>query len=252
MFRLKTERMLRRLQRNATMTDRSQPKHAVIVCHPDEDSFTMSVAKTYCAAVAANGQTAVLRDLYRIGFDPVLKAAERDRGGGFVPAPDVAAELDLLRGADAFVLVYPIWFGTPPAMLKGYVERVLGAGFSFEALSHRLEKPLHPLLGGKQLLSFSSSGMKRQWLEEQGAWLSLQTIFDGYLARAFWMSTPEHVHFDSVHEGMEAAAMQAHFAAVEVEAARMCARLRPSIDEADLLVYGADRRSCGVAPFTAR
>jgi len=234
------------------MTDATPPRHAVIVCHPDETSFTMSVARTYCAVVTANGQSAVLRDLYRIGFDPVLKGAERKRGGDFVPAPDVAAELALLQGADAFVLIYPIWFGTPPAMLKGYVERVLGAGFSFDTMSHKLAQPLHPLLGGKQLLSFSSSGMKRQWLEEQGAWLSLQTIFDGYLARAFWMSTPEHVHFDAVHEGMEAAAAQAHFATVEREAARLCARLRPAIEEADVLAYGADRRSCGVAPFTER
>jgi NAD(P)H dehydrogenase (quinone) len=234
------------------MTDPTQPKHAVIVCHPDEASFTTSVAKTYCAAVAANGQTAVLRDLYRIGFDPVLKSAERNRSADCVPTSDVAAELDLLHGADAFVLIYPIWFGTPPAMLKGYVERVLGAGFSFEALSHRLENPLHPLLGGKQLLSFSSSGMKRRWLEEQGAWLSLQTIFDGYLARAFWMSTPEHIHFDAIHDGMSEAAAQAHFAEVENEAARMCARLRPATEEVDVLVYGADRRSCGIAPFAER
>jgi NAD(P)H dehydrogenase (quinone) len=201
------------------------PKHAVIVAHPDPDSFTLSVARTYCAAVEAAGQTAVLRDLYRIGFDPVLKDSERPGNAPFAPAPDVAAELESLAGSGAFVLVYPIWFGTPPAMLKGYIDRVLGAGFSPQALRNHLGRPAHPLLGGRQLLSFSSSGSTRQWLADQGAWVSLQTIFDGYLARAFWMDTPDHVHFDSIHEGLSEAEAAAHLETVEQRAAAMCRKL---------------------------
>jgi NAD(P)H dehydrogenase (quinone) len=201
------------------------PKHAVIVAHPDPDSFTLSVARTYCAAVEAAGQTAVLRDLYRIGFDPVLKISERPSDAPFAPAPDVAAELELIAGSGAFVLVYPIWFGTPPAMLKGYIDRVLGAGFSPRALHNHLGRPAHPLLGGRQLLSFSSSGSTRQWLADQGAWVSLQTIFDGYLARAFWMDTPDHVHFDSIHEGLSEAEAAAHLETVERRAGAMCRKL---------------------------
>lgn len=207
------------------MTDRIPPKHVVIVSHPDPESFTLSVARTYCDAVEARGQAAVLRDLYRMDFDPVLKASERPGEQAFTPAPDVAAELDLLAGAGAFVLVYPIWFGTPPAMIKGYIERVLGAGTSFATIADHLHQPRHPLLGGRELLSFSSSGTTKQWLSDQGAWLSLQTIFDGYLARAFWMSTPEHVHFESVHEGLDQETVRGHLAKVEAQAEDMCNRL---------------------------
>ena len=208
------------------------PKHSVIVAHPDADSFTLSVARRYCAVVEAKGQTSVLRDLYRMSFDPVLKASERPGDGPFVPAPDVAAELELLEGSGAFVLVYPIWFGTPPAMLKGYIERVLGAGLSPKALHGHLGRPPHPLLGGKQLLSFSSSGSTQQWLADQGAWVSLQTIFDGYLARAFWMDTPHHVHFESIHAGLRAEEVRAHLETVERRAAAMCATLARPVGEA--------------------
>lgn len=203
----------------------SVPKHAVIVSHPDPDSFTMSVARTYCDAVEARGQTALLRDLYRMNFDPVLKSRERPTDGPFTPAEDIVAELDLLAGSEAFVLVYPIWFGTPPAMLKGYVERVLGSGVSHERITRHLEQPPHPLLGGKQLLSFSSSGTSRRWLAEQGAWAALQTIFDGYIARAFWMSTPDHVHFESIHEDLDPDTTAAHLQAVVDQARAMCDRL---------------------------
>ena len=126
-------------------------KHSVIVAHPEAESFTMAVAQRYCAAVTAQGQEAVLRDLYRIGFDPVLKADERAPGAGFQPRPDVAVELDQLAGSAAFVLIYPIWFGTPPAIIKGYVERVLGAGMTPKSMTHHLGQAPHPLLGGKHL-----------------------------------------------------------------------------------------------------
>lgn len=197
-------------------------KHSVIVAHPEPSSFTMSVAKAYCDAVNAQGQLAILRDLYRMNFDPVLKATERPSTSQFQPAPDVAAELEQLDGTDLFILVYPVWFGAPPAMIKGYIERVFGAGFIEPAHGTHLLRPTHPLLGGKKLLSFSSSGSTKQWLEAQGAWTSLQTLFDGYLARTFWMDSPEHVHFDSIVEGIGEDVIGAHLVSVEAQAARMC------------------------------
>ena len=199
-----------------------QPKHSVIVAHPHADSFTMTVATAYCDAVTAQGQVAVLRDLYNIGFDPVLRAPERPSAAAFTPALDVKAELDALHGSDIFVLVYPIWFGSPPAMIKGYIERVFGSGFSEPVSGRHLLRPTHPLLGGKHLLSFSSSGSTKQWLEEQGAWASLQTLFGGYLARTFWMSSPEHVHFDSLVDGVGEDIITRNLGEVARKASRMC------------------------------
>ena len=129
------------------------PRHAVILCHPDPHSFNRGVADAYCAAVRKCGQDVVVRDFYAMGFDPVLKGHERPTGADFTPSPDVRRELDLLRPCDVFVLVYPIWFGTPPAMLKGYVERVLGAGVDPKSVRARAGTSF---LAGKRLLSFTS------------------------------------------------------------------------------------------------
>lgn len=210
------------------LSAQGSPKHAVIACHPEAESFTMSVARAYCDAVKARGQAAILRDLYRIDFDPILKASERLPASPFVPSPDVGEELAQIAGSSVFVFVYPLWFGTPPAMLKGYVERVLGAGFSREMMAGPLERPHHPLLGGRRLLSFSSSGASQDWLEDQRAWVSLQTIFDGYLARAFWMDTPEHVHFGGVVGGLGADAVADHLRTVEQKADKACRQLQPA------------------------
>ena len=167
----------------ATSAAKSPPRHAVILCHPDANSFNAAVARRYCDAVRETGQTAILRDLYRMGFDPVLQSDERPQTDDIVLAADVAAEIEEIRSADVFVLVYPIWFGTPPAMLKGYVERVLGAGFDHRSMR---EHHRHSFMADKHLLSLSSSGNSIQWLEGQGAWLSLRNVFDTYLATAFF------------------------------------------------------------------
>jgi len=201
------------------------PKHVVILCHPDVDSFNMAVARRYCDAVKKIGHRVVLRDLYRIGFDPVLKSRERPTSEDFQLAPDVAAEIDLISGADVFVLVYPIWFGTPPAMMKGYVERVLGAGFPWGAVRQRLP---HPMLADRRLLSFTSSGTSKQWLEEQGAWLSLRKLFDDYLMRAFSLASADHVHFASIVEGMAERVLNEHLQKVEEAARRVCSSCRQS------------------------
>jgi NAD(P)H dehydrogenase (quinone) len=194
-------------------------KHVVVLSHPDSDSFNMDVAQAYCETVRDLGHQAVLRDLYRMGFDPVLKASERPTAPDFALSPDVAAELEVIGGADIFVLIYPIWFGTPPAMMKGYVERVLGAGFSHKsARTHAFS----PLLGGKQLLSFTSSGSPKQWLTVQDALVSLQAVFDGYLARVFSMASPDHVHFDSIADDLDLHAVAEKIDQAKARARQMC------------------------------
>lgn len=204
------------------MSRRGKLKHSVIVCHPSKDSFTSAVADRYCVAVRGSGHDVVLRDLYRMGFDPVLKDTERPSERNSALSDDISCELELLAGSDIFVLVYPIWFGMPPAMLKGYVDRVFGAGFSHRALR---ERATHPLLSGKTLLSFTSSGNSEQWLDEQGAFESLINVFDTYLRRAFSMAGAHRVHFSNIVENTKKAYVDECLFEVERQARQVAAPL---------------------------
>lgn len=197
-------------------------KHAVILCHPDPQSFNAAVAQTYCEAVRARHRGTVVRDLYRLEFDPVLKASEQPSSQPFVPSEDVAAELTAIEDAAVIVLIYPIWFGTPPAMMKGYVERVLGAGFGHRLMCDPSEGSV---VAGKHLLSISTSGNSIQWLEGQGAWLSLRNVFDTYLTNAFSMASNEHLHLSGIVEDMGDKAVREELLRVTQTADATCARL---------------------------
>ena len=203
------------------MLEKSTSKHVVILCHPELDSFNAAVAAKYCAVVEECGQVAVLRDLYRMNFDPVLRANEQPGSPTFTESPHIANELAIIADAAVLVFVYPIWFGTPPAMLKGYVDRVLGSDFTFRAVRAR---DATSRLEGTHLLSLTSSGTSLVWLEEQGQWQSLIQVFDRYLERAFSMASTEHVHFSSIVEGMSE-----HFFLQNMEDVRQAARKLCSI-----------------------
>lgn len=210
------------MSRTPSSLDLAAPiNHLLVLANPAPDSFCHAIAERYAAEAGACHQSVVVRDLYAIGFDPLLKAGER-AGETYDYSPDVAAEHALIAAADILVLVYPIWFGLPPAILKGYVDRVLGAGYSFRDMkAQRGQAGLH----GKPLLSLSTSGTSLPWLHEQGQVLSLREIFDLYLYRGFGMSRSEHIMIDSVVPDMKDRYAAEQLERVGQVAQRTCAML---------------------------
>ncbi len=169
-------------------------KHAVIAAHPNPKSFTHSVARVYAAAAAAQGHEVIQRDLYGMGFDPCLKLEEVPSDSGYQTAPDAAAERALLADVDVFALVYPWWFNAPPAILKGYVERIFSTGFGYEPTFGGTQ----PLLSGRRLISFSSSGAPDHWVRETGALEALMTLFDRHLAGVCGLTLVDHIHVGGI------------------------------------------------------
>jgi len=169
--------------------------HLIVVGHPARDSFNHAVAAAYADSVRQCGQSPTIRDLYAIGFDPLLRATERPEDAGFHLSPDVEQELDLVRAASVITLVYPIWFGMPPAIITGYIDRVLGAGLSATAIRHN--KP-HEMLANKSFVLLTTSASTLPWLAERGQWEGMREAFDGYLEAIFSFAGVEHEHLDAI------------------------------------------------------
>lgn len=179
-------------------------RHVVILAHPDPASFNAAVARAYVAAAKALGHMAEPRDLYAQGFDPRLPAHELPWRDDFAPGADVVAERTALAAADVLVFVYPLWFNAPPAMLKGYAERVLGIGFGAAA-----EPGMRQPLRSKRLVTVSTSGAPDQWVDQTGALARLRAGFDDHLAAVTGLNVLEHLNLGGVTPGIRPDAAEA-------------------------------------------
>lgn len=169
-------------------------KHAVVLAHPKPASFCAAIARTCVEHLRATNHDVVLRDLYGLDFDPRLKAEELPTPHGPHPAADVIAERRILADVDSFIFVYPFWFNAPPAILKGYVDRVFSMGFGYAPGAGGTES----LLDGKTLLSFSTSGAPEDWVNTTGALKALMTVFDLHLSGVCGLRVIDHKHFGSI------------------------------------------------------
>ncbi len=109
----------------------SNKKVLIIVGHPDlENSFNGAIARTAAAALTAQGYEPVIRDLYAEKFDPVMTLAETKEKASDAPA-EMLAEMEQVKECAGMIFVHPNWWGTPPAILKGWLDRVLRNGFAY-------------------------------------------------------------------------------------------------------------------------
>lgn len=104
-------------------------KVVVVLGHPNQESFNHAIAETAVKALQSSGHEVVFHDLYAEKFDPVLTYEEflAEEVGD----PVVKAHCDQVAAADALVVVHPNWWGQPPAILKGWVDRVLRYGVAY-------------------------------------------------------------------------------------------------------------------------
>ncbi len=106
-------------------------KVLIILGHPSTDSFNHAIAETCCKRLKENGHTVMFHDLYREGFNPVIESGEIPR--------DVQLEDELVRkhcreliNSDGIIIVHPNWWGQPPAIVKGWIDRVIRPGIAYK------------------------------------------------------------------------------------------------------------------------
>jgi NAD(P)H dehydrogenase (quinone) len=143
----------------------------LLLCHPQAGSFNHAVAGRARDTLAAAGHEVLFHDLYLEGFDPVMPWPEYRRGVSF--DAQVVRHTEELGSCGGLVFVHPEWWGQPPALLKGWVDRVLRPGVAYELTGEEFsDLPPAPLLGDKSALVLATrdagarSGLlERVWLE---------------------------------------------------------------------------------------
>lgn len=134
----------------------------VVVAHPCDDSFTHAAAARAVAGLRTAGHAVDVVDLYAIGFRVAMSPAERRAYHGDEPLIDEQARehARLVGRADCLVFVYPTWWSGQPAMLKGWLERVMvpGVAFVFDEHTGKVRPGLRHV---RRLVGISSYGSRR-------------------------------------------------------------------------------------------
>ena len=133
-----------------------------LFCHPLRESFHGALLGEALAGLKAAGHDVDLLDLYQEGFDPVLSAeARRNYHDTSRNQAGLEAHVARLKAADALVLQFPTWCFGPPAMLKGYLDRLIMPGVAFD-----ISDPanVRPLLGHIRSLTGISTYGRQRWV----------------------------------------------------------------------------------------
>jgi putative NADPH-quinone reductase len=143
------------------------PKHiAVIQGHPDPAGGHLcnALADAYSEGALARGHSVSRIEIARIDFPVLHSQAEFEKGS--LP-PSLAEARDAILGADHLVLVFPLWLGTMPAIVKAFLEQVMRPGIAF---------------------AYQSKGFPRKFLTGRSARLVVTMGMPAFLYRWFYLA----------------------------------------------------------------
>ena len=107
-------------------------KILVVIAHPNTNqSFNHAIADQVCKTLSLENHDLIVRDLYAEHFDPVLPLNEEKLTIEELPQV-IQDNIADVRAADGLIFIHPNWWGTPPAILKGWIDRILRAGFAYK------------------------------------------------------------------------------------------------------------------------
>ncbi|UKS25918.1 NAD(P)H-dependent oxidoreductase [Paenibacillus sp. HWE-109] len=108
-------------------------KTLIIYTHPNHQSLSYAFLQKVIQGSSENPHIEEVKvlDLYEEQFDPILVFNKEKRRRDMHADPRLAEYRTQLLWADKIVLVYPIWWGRPPAMLLGYIDQMFASGFAY-------------------------------------------------------------------------------------------------------------------------
>jgi len=130
-------------------------KTLVVYAHPNHRSLSYAFLQEVLRGIGENPgiEQVQVVDLYAEGFDPVLVFNESKRRRDMHADPELRRYREQLLWADKIVFVYPIWWGRPPAMLLGYIDRMFASGFAYRERGKYMSEGL---LRGKSVVCVST------------------------------------------------------------------------------------------------
>lgn len=126
----------------------------IIYAHPNPKSFNNAIKENLVQIGTSKGMNTVVRDLYEMNFDPILKPSDIMCIKKKECPIDINIEHEHIKWADVIVFVFPLWWNGMPAIMKGYVDRIFSYGFAYNYDKHGS----HGLLTDKKVVVLTTLG----------------------------------------------------------------------------------------------
>ena len=148
----------------------------IICCSPISDSCTNTIKNNLVEILTKRNENVEIRDLYAAKFNPVITENDIFSASQGKYSEDVKIEQEYLKNADNVILIFPIYSSAMPALMKGYIDRVLAQNFAY---SYNKDGSINKLMSGKTISSFSPMGASLKYYEESGIKSSMESVFSG-------------------------------------------------------------------------
>jgi NAD(P)H dehydrogenase (quinone) len=169
-------------------------KNLIVYAHPNEKSFCAAIKDVVIAASREKKLDVELRDLYQLGFNPVLSSGDFvSLNSGKIPQ-DIAQEQSYIQQSEIVTFIYPIWWTGLPAMIKGYFDRVFSYGFAYKVG----EKGIEGLLKNKKVIVFNTTGTPYDVYEKSGMIEAIKKTSDTGIFVFSGMTVIQHSVFGAV------------------------------------------------------
>jgi putative NADPH-quinone reductase len=102
----------------------------IVFAHPGKNSFNHAIAGTSIEKLKENGHAIIFHDLYEEQFDPLIQSEELLKKGRINKI--IQKQSEELANCDGIIVIHPNWWGQPPAIMKGWIDRVFRPGVAYE------------------------------------------------------------------------------------------------------------------------
>ena len=146
----------------------------IICCSAVTDSCSNKIKNGLVEILTKRNENVEVRDLYALKFDPII--TENDISSAFQGnySDDIKIEQEYIRNADNIILIFPIYSSSMPALMKGYIDRVLSQNFAY---SYNKDGSMNKLMAGKTISTFSPMGATVEYYEKSGIKSAMDSIF---------------------------------------------------------------------------
>lgn len=150
----------------------------ILLAHPNENSFNHAIGDQIRDCLADSKHTVYFHDLYDERFVPVMELEELRRKFAF--DDQITTHSKHIKASEGLIFIHPDWWGMPPAILKGWIDRVFRPGFAFDYEGDDfMPKEKVPLLTGKRALVVSTTNETNPLSQEAMNTLWRERVF-GY------------------------------------------------------------------------